>query len=71
MSGPIIVGYLMSQYGPSSLVVFVASLMLLVEIYRMSQRAGIAVQETAPCFANRTTEVATEITIDVSDEEHE
>ena len=75
MSGPIVVGYLMSRYGPSAFFIFISVLMLLVGIYglyRKSQRAAIAVDETAPYIAitNRTTQVATEIAVEVSDEEN-
>lgn len=75
MSGPIIVGYLMSQHGPSAFFSFIAILMSVVAvygIYRMSQRDAISVDDTAPYIAitSRTTQVATEIAADFSEEEN-
>lgn len=74
MGGPIIVGYLMSRIGAQSFFVFIAALMCIVAIYgiyRMTQRASISVDETAPYIpiTSRTTQVATEIAIEVSDED--
>ena len=74
MGGPIIMGYMMSRFGPLAFFVFIALLMLVVVfygIYRMTQRAAISVDETAPYIpiTSRTTQVATEIAIEVSDEE--
>jgi MFS family permease len=74
MGGPVIMGYLMSRFGPLAFFVFIALLMLVVVfygIYRMTQRAAISVDETAPYIpiTSRTTQVATEIAIEVSDDE--
>ncbi len=74
MSGPIVVGFLMTRVGSSSFFVFIAVLMSLVcvyGIYRMSQRATINVEDTAPYLpiTSRTSQVATEIAVEISDEE--
>lgn len=74
MGGPIAIGYLMSKFGSLAFFVFIAILMLSIffyGIYRMTQRAAIAVDETAPYIpiTSRTTQVATEIAIEVSDDE--
>jgi MFS family permease len=61
MSGPIIVGYLMNRLGSASFFIFISVLMSLVcvyGLYRMSQRATVSV-------------VATEIAVEISDEESE
>ncbi len=74
MTGPIIVGFMMNTLGASSFFIFIATLMSLVclyGIYRMSQRAAISVEDTAPYLpiTSRTSQVATEIAAEISDEE--
>ena len=74
MSGPIVVGFLMNRIGAYAFFLFIALLMSLVCIYglyRMGQRAAISVEDTAPYLpiTSRTTQVATEIAVELSDEE--
>ena len=74
MGGPIVVGYLMNRFGALSFFVFIAALMIAIVvygIYRMTQRAALSVDETAPYIpiTSRVTQVATEIAIEVSDDE--
>jgi MFS family permease len=76
MSGPIIVGYLMNRLGSASFFIFISVLMSLVcvyGLYRMSQRATVSVEDTAPYLpiTSRTSQVATEIAVEISDEESE
>lgn len=76
MSGPIVVGFLMSRIGANSFFLFISLLMTLVcvyGLYRMSQRAAISVEDTAPYLpiTSRTTQVATEIAVELSEEELE
>lgn len=74
ISGPIVVGLLMEKIGPHTFFVFIALLMTLVCIYglyRMSQRSTISVADTVQYIpiTSRTTQVATEIAAELSDED--
>ncbi len=74
MGGPIIVGFLMNRIGDYAFFLFITFLMLLVcvyGVYRMSQRAAISIEDTAPYLpiTNRTSQVATEIAVELSEEE--
>ncbi len=76
MSGPIIVGFLMNRVGPFSFFMFISVLMSIVcvyGLYRISQRAAVSVEDTAPYLpiTSRTTQVATEIAVELSEEESE
>jgi MFS family permease len=76
MGGPIIVGYLINNFGANGFFVFLASLTALVciySIYRMTRREAVAVEETShyiPVTASSASvavEIATEIAIEESD----
>jgi MFS family permease len=74
MGGPIVVGYLMTIYGPSAFFGYIGLLMALIGgygIYRMTQRASTTVDEMAPYLpiSNRTTQVAVEIAIEAVEDE--
>jgi len=48
---PILVGYLMKNFGPSAFLIFIAAIMAAISlyaIYRMTVRPALAVEETSP-----------------------
>lgn len=50
IAGPLIIGWMMNRFGPMSYFVYLATLMGMIAIYalyRMTQRAGVAVNETS------------------------
>jgi len=76
MSGPIVVGVLMNRIGAYTFFLYIALLMSMICIYglyRMSQRDTISVEDTAPYLpiTSRTSPVATEIAVELSDEENQ
>jgi len=74
MTGPVIVGYLMSNLGIEWFFIYIFLLMSaigLYGIYRMTQRAYVVVDEPSPYLpiSSRTSVVATQIAIDVAEED--
>jgi MFS family permease len=73
MLGPVIVGYAMSNFGPEwyfIILLLLTSSICLYGIYRMSQRAYVVVDETAPYLpiSARTSSLATGFAIDAAEE---
>ncbi len=78
IAGPLVVGWLMSNYAPSGFFVFLGIMMALMAVYalyRMSQRAAPSVEDTtaytpvAPSVSPVAVELAQEIAIDAALEE--
>lgn len=78
--GPIILGWMMSTFGPSAYFIFLAVLMALSSfyaLYRMTQRAAVPVDETSaytpisPTSSLVTVEVAQEYAIELAIEEEQ
>jgi len=74
MTGPVVVGYVMSQFGIHWFFISIAALMAIIcvyGIYRVTQRTyNIAPEDAAPhvFFTSRTTPVGAELAIEVADE---
>ena len=76
MGGPVMVGFLMNQFGTQFFFVFIAVLMAAIccyGIYRASVRESVSVDDAAPYIpiTSRSTQVAAEIAIEVVEEEQD
>ncbi len=76
MGGPIVVGYLINQFGPNGFFLFIAfftASVCLYSIYRMTRREAVAVEDTNPYVpvTAATTSVAVEIATEIAIEESE
>ncbi|MEZ5534491.1 MAG: MFS transporter [Thiolinea sp.] len=73
MGGPIIVGYMINQFGPNGFFLFIAVLsgmICLYALYRMTQTESIAVEDTGayvPLYG-ASTQIASELAIEVQEE---
>lgn len=73
MGGPILVGYMMNQFGPNGFFLFTAVLagcICLYSLYRMTQSDAIAVEDTGayvPLYSS-STQIASELAIEVQEE---
>ncbi len=77
VAGPLITGQIMTVMGPEGLFVFLSLLLALIAIYagyRMTQRAGVSVEETVvyqpilPTASPVAMEVAQEVAIEIAEE---